>query len=325
MDSIVILMATYNGQQYIGEQLDSIINQTCVDWTLIIRDDGSSDGTVEIIQKYLRKDNRLRLINPRSEVQSACGNFSSLYKWYKQNCLSGYIMFCDQDDIWELDKIESSLTVMKKLEEKNLGKPCLLYGQMEFIDEEGNSIPGQIKMIEKTEFRHLISYNYIYGCTMMMNKLLLEKIDKIPVNAENHDYWIALVSTLGAIQFINKPLLKYRRHNNNVSGNVRDNNNIKQRILRHTIKSERLIRDLQKRLGMLTMFYNQYYNDIDEDTRLMLKSYLLSFRTSRISVMFSMLRYNIFRYSILQTISSFYLVIFFYDQIKPQSIIPAEL
>jgi rhamnosyltransferase len=325
MATVTILMATYNGQQYIREQLSSIINQTFQNWNLVIRDDGSSDDTLQVINEYTANDKRIKLIRTTSEAKGACGNFSALYSWAKQNEIGDYMMFSDQDDIWLPDKIEFTINAIKDLEKENEGRVCLIYGQVEFIDESGNSLEGRIKMVEKTEFRYLISYNYMYGCTMMMNRALVDKLDNIPVIAENHDYWIALFGTMGAIHFINRPLLKYRKHESNVSGNVKNNSGFKQRIIRHTSKSERLVHDFQKRLNMLVSFYYKYRNQIGAENEEMLRKYLFSFNQSRLSVIWNMLKYRILRYSLLQTISSFYLILFFYNQIKSQITIPDEL
>lgn len=325
MFNVTILMATYNGEHFIREQLDSLLKQTHTNWNLYVRDDGSTDKTLEIISNYVQQDSRISLIDFKWATKGACGNFGALYSWAKANADLSYIMFCDQDDIWHPDKIEITYKAMNALELKNPKTACLIYGQLEFIDEFGQSLPGRIKMVENHEFRYLLSYNYMYGCTMMLNKPLIDNLENIPDEAENHDYWVALVASLGVVGFINKPLLSYRRHFANVSGNVKNNSSFKQRIIRHTLNASRLIYDMQKRIGMLSVFYNVYYYQLDVNARYMLKEYLHSFSVSRLAVARKMLRHKILRNSILQTAGSFFILLSFYRHIINNLNIPINL
>ena len=119
MNKIDILLATYNGSQYLPEQLDSILSQSYGNINVIIRDDGSSDNTVMIIKEYEQKDNRVKLLNDSLENLGFVRNFEELMK----NSTSDYIMFSDQDDIWYNDKVEISYARMKAIEESN-GKSC---------------------------------------------------------------------------------------------------------------------------------------------------------------------------------------------------------
>ena len=99
---IEILMATYNGEKYIGEQINSIINQTYTNWNLLIRDDGSKDKTLNIIKKYEKMDNRIILIRDNKDNLGFVKNFEELLKISS----SELIMFSDQDDVWKKDKIK---------------------------------------------------------------------------------------------------------------------------------------------------------------------------------------------------------------------------
>ena len=103
-DKIDILMATYNGEKYIVEQIDSIINQTYKNWNLLIRDDNSTDRTLEIIKNYQKKDARIRILDNNKVNLGIVKNFEKLLKISE----SELIMFSDQDDIWKKGKIKTS-------------------------------------------------------------------------------------------------------------------------------------------------------------------------------------------------------------------------
>ena len=112
MDSkIEILMATYNGEKYIREQIDSIISQTYSNWTLLIRDDVSKDDTVKIIKEYEKKDKRIKLLEDNKGNLGFVKNFEELLK----NSSEDFIMFSDQDDYWLEDKIEKYINELKKI------------------------------------------------------------------------------------------------------------------------------------------------------------------------------------------------------------------
>ncbi|MBS5112853.1 MAG: glycosyltransferase [Coprobacillus cateniformis] len=107
-----ILLATYNGEKYIREQIDSILNQTYQDFRILIRDDGSKDETVSIIENYTKKyQGKIVLIQDNIECGSSVSNFMELSK----HATADYIMYCDQDDYWFTNKIDSSLNAIRKL------------------------------------------------------------------------------------------------------------------------------------------------------------------------------------------------------------------
>ena len=113
MEHVTILMATYNGEKYLCEQLNSILKQTHTNWRLVISDDGSTDATLSILQKYQSEfTDKITLLPADCRFGSAKGNFLHLLK----QSPPGYAMFCDQDDIWDNDKIEKTLAALKQME-----------------------------------------------------------------------------------------------------------------------------------------------------------------------------------------------------------------
>ena len=214
-DTVAILMSTYNGHDYIGDQIQSIINQTFQDWKLYIRDDGSSDSTVEIIKNIQKKDKRIVLINDSN------GNMGSVKSFFHilRNVNADFYMFADQDDYWLENKISDTLVAMKKLE--YVSKPCCVYTNLQIVNDR---LEGDEVFLKKTwdDFSHLLFTNVMYGCTMMINQRLKETINFSNINYSNiyvHDWWIALISAaFGQISYLDSPTILYRQHGDNQVG-----------------------------------------------------------------------------------------------------------
>lgn len=251
--NIQILLATYNGAKYLVEQIESILSQTHTSWTLKVRDDGSTDSTLDIINYYIGKDDRISLLEDNDGNLKSSQNFSKLMESCEEDV--DFVMFCDQDDIWMPSKIELSLKTILKLEDKYGSESSLLtYGTYKLMDEYGNLIPKKIPNYSNTpSLNILLNQNYLYGCTIMINKLLLKQSSPIPTIAENHDYWIALTAVVNhsKIAYIEQPLLYYRQHSCNVSGSYKDAN-LSNRLRRlSTISEIELLRDRGKMANVL--------------------------------------------------------------------------
>lgn len=216
-DKVTILMATYNGEKFIRKQIESILCQTYKNFQLIIRDDGSKDNTIKIISELVENDNRIELIVGNNLGQKK--NFNELLKIGKK---SKYIMFADQDDIWLENKVEISLNEIKKYENiHGEDEPILVYTKLRYVDENLNLL--KIKKINNTEnsINTLLGYNYIWGCTMIINHALANISFPIGEYSQNHDYWIALCASInGEIVHLNEETILYRQHSNNVTGGI---------------------------------------------------------------------------------------------------------
>ena len=128
--TIEILMATYNGEKYISEQINSIINQTYKNWKLLIRDDGSKDETLEILKEYEKKDKRINILRDTKGNLGFVKNFEELLK----NSSEEFIMFSDQDDYWLENKIELYINELIKLSEIERKNPLLLHSNSFLCD-----------------------------------------------------------------------------------------------------------------------------------------------------------------------------------------------
>lgn len=210
-----ILMAVYNGEKYVGKQIESIIEQTYSDWTLHIRDDASTDGTRVIVRQYARKyPDKIKLFENSENSGSPKANFFALIKESKADI----IFTCDQDDIWEKDKIES---VIKEF--TDMDKPTLVHTDLTVIDGNDNIISKSMMKSQhidpsRTKLNNMLVQNVVTGCTMAFNKALgdiLKEPELMPV----HDWWIGTVASIyGEIKFVDKCSVKYRKHNSNACG-----------------------------------------------------------------------------------------------------------
>lgn len=233
-EEVTILMATYNGEKYVSEQIQSIINQSFTNWFLLIRDDGSKDNTMEILNMYEKKENRIMVIRDEFGNLGQCLNFNELIKNVKTD---SYVMFSDQDDIWLPTKIEESIKEIRSLENMHgTGTPILVYTNYNVVNDKLDYIQIAYSKCNLQEpeliANRLLIQNWIMGCTMIINNKLLKYSFEIAIEADNHDNWIALIASMtGCVHYLDKCTMLHRLHSNNVTRNY-ETTNMKNRIKR---------------------------------------------------------------------------------------------
>jgi len=268
-DRVEIIMATYNGQDFIEEQIDSIINQTHKNIHLFIRDDGSKDDTLKIINKKIAEyPDKITLINSNDRL-GVIGNFSALLK----EVSGDYIMFSDQDDVWLPQKIDATLKKMKTAEamlKDNL--PILVHTDLKVVDRNldilNPSFWNYTRLApKKGQFLHqLLMQGVVTGCTMMINKPLADLVYPIPNEVIMHDWWIALVAAaFGKIDHVNAPTMLYRQHGKNQVGAKKESflRAIVQAVKQpseHAKKAESILNRQQKQAHA---FHSRFLNDLD--------------------------------------------------------------
>lgn len=217
---VTILMATYNGEHYLQEQLDSLEHQECKRWKLIVGDDGSKDRTLEILFKFQQEcPNSVEIIKNDPPTGSAKANFMQLLV----KADTPYIMFCDQDDIWEPHKVQSTLSCMEKLE-TDTDIPVLVHSDLAVLGENGiisESFFQYQNLPTTTKLSSLIIQNSVTGCTVMINQSLQERM--LQVNDYKrmimHDYWAVLIASVyGKVGFLKEHTMYYRQHSTNSVG-----------------------------------------------------------------------------------------------------------
>ena len=214
---IAILLCTYNGQAYLNEQLDSIATQTYPYWALWVSDDGSKDDTLSILTKYKSKWSTDRLSIKQGPQKGFATNFLTLS--CREDIQAEYYAFCDQDDIWEVDKLQNAL---RHLETIPANMPALYMSRTLLVDADNHPLGLSPHFHFPPSFIHALTQNMATGNTMIFNHaacLLLREAGK-DVSVVAHDWWLYLLVTGvgGKIFSETNPTLRYRQHNNNVVG-----------------------------------------------------------------------------------------------------------
>lgn len=217
--NVSVCMATYNGEKYIKQQLDSILLQLDIHDELIISDDGSTDATVDIIYSY--EDKRMKIYD-KQHFKSPIFNFENAIK----QATNEIIVLADQDDIWEVDKLQ-----IIKMDFKHINKKISLKMY------NGQCINEKDEVIERDLFKYLdvregllenIKKNSFIGCNIAFTKNLLEVTLPFPKDIPMHDMWLGCNAYIyGEVKFIDKKIFNYRLHKNNYSI---QNNSIFQKV-----------------------------------------------------------------------------------------------
>jgi len=221
-DKIAILLATYNGEEYISEQIESILNQTYEDWVIYVHDDGSKDETKAIIKEYERKYPEKIVVLEAPATGGAKTNFLYLFREVE----APFYMCCDQDDVWLADKIEITKKEMDNLVRGNEEKPCLIFTELCVVDRDLNIQAEKMSAYQgldckKVNFNRALIQNVVTGCTMMVNRVLRDELEKIEDfdGVLMHDWWATLVATrFGKAAYVEKATILYRQHGDNGVG-----------------------------------------------------------------------------------------------------------
>ena len=227
--TIDVLMATYNGEKYVAEQIESILNQTYSAIRLLISDDASTDGTRQILQDYAEKDKRIQLFFQENNL-GYIGNFEFLLTKVENEIF----MLCDQDDVWKEDKIQ------KTYEKCQIEHADLVFTDLEVVDEHLKTIYPSFndymlltRKIKKysSDYRMQYLYNCVTGCTLLSKKKYIP--DMLPLPKESkyvvHDLWIALTVMLkgGKVAYLDEKTIYYRQHGNNQIGTEKTSHKFK--------------------------------------------------------------------------------------------------
>lgn len=218
---IEVVLPTYNGVSYLGSQISSIYQQTLRPKRVLMRDDGSTDGTLELIRHLCDLYGSWLRILPDDGNLGCVSNLNRLL----EATTAPYVALADQDDIWVLNKLEITLQRMQVLE-KYYGKdvPLLVHTDLSLITETGEpmniSYSRNQRIIPSQTSEHQICLiNVVTGCTTLVNRNLLDLALPIPNNALMHDWWLALVANyFGFKDFLSVQTVFYRQHPNNHVG-----------------------------------------------------------------------------------------------------------
>jgi len=219
-----IVLGVYNGAKYLEEQLGSIIGQYDSSWNVLSRDDASQDNSSILLKEYSKQDSRIILVQDNKRNLGVVENYSLLLKnAFGSACQ--YIACSDQDDVWSPNKLFAQLSLMRETEKKHPGTPILIHSDLEVVSAASKSISNSFMHYQgiyhepSYPLKVLLVQNFVTGCTVLINRHLLEIALPIPKEAIMHDWWLALcAAAFGRIEYIDETLVKYRQHGQNVIG-----------------------------------------------------------------------------------------------------------
>lgn len=213
ISKVTILLSTYNGSEFLQEQLDSLYKQTYSNITILVRDDGSIDSTVSILETEQQKGH-LSLLQKNINLGPALSFFELLK--YAALTDTEYIAFCDQDDVWLPEKVERAIAGLSKFKNNT---PAMYCTKVELVDESLNHLYFSDSP-KKIGFGNSLVENIATGCTVVLNRKAINLLCKnLPSEPQMHDWWCYIViSCFGVVVFDPTPTIKYRQHNNNTIG-----------------------------------------------------------------------------------------------------------
>lgn len=266
-----VALCTFNGEKFLSELLDSILFQSVSASEIIVVDDYSSDGTVDILKEYSVKYPQIKL----NLQKSNSGPIASFEKAI-QLTRHPYIFLADQDDNWKTDKIESMLFSAVNYP---VDKPLLIYSDLEVIDEEGNLFfPSFWKMADLkphiSSFKSLLFGNLVTGCASMINAKMKEYLISIPHGVLMHDHWIGLIAYgFGEVVVLDDQLVKYRIHGNSVTEKTQANVLWKiQSQLNHFFNKNADF--LEKEINQVILFDQKFRNYLSIENQKLVDSFI---------------------------------------------------
>lgn len=251
---IDIILASYNGEKFIRQQMLSLMGQSYTDWRCIIHDDGSSDKTVSIIKEIAKLDSRFILKEDGIKLRNAAKNFMHTLSYSDAE----YICFCDQDDVWLDSKLERLLTI---IEQKNNSIPQVVFSNAYLWNSDKNFIYGRATLDFPQNIESLLFLNCgIQGASAIFNRKMKEEM-LVPLNnIVMHDWYLTIIGcTFGEIDYIHENLMLYRQHGNNVTGNA---DGLMKSKLKKIFKRKNPLIDLQH-LESLKSFYSIRENELN--------------------------------------------------------------
>lgn len=307
--NVAILLASYNGEKYIEEQIKSILSQSYPFWHLYIRDDGSTDNTIGVINRYIDEyPNKITLLELADNNHGSKNNFWTLSKYIIDNKQYDYFMYCDQDDVWLKNKVKNTLQTMLISEKDNPDKGILVHTDLKVVDEKLNILGDSFIKYRALDPscvspNRILIQNNVTGCTMMLNRKLLERALSVEKQEKiaMHDWWFALVaSVFGKIVFLDEPTILYRQHGDNVVGATKVNslgfivkrlagNNHIKHTLRIAVDQSQILIESYKDIPTM------YQNVLNDYSKIYIKK-------NKIARIHTIIKYRIFKQGIVQNI-----------------------
>ena len=252
MNSVLVLMSTYNGEKYLSAQIYSLLDQNDVDINILIRDDGSKDSTIEIIKNFSQKYKNIKYYMGQN-----LGFANSFWNLILNAGTYDYYAFCDQDDIWDNRKISEAI---KKIESVKNDVPILYTSNVSFIDSDGNKIKRPEFESGVLSVYQALQKSILPGCTFLFNYKAFNILKKYQGSMYAHDWaTYIIISAFGKVIYDSKNYIYYRVHNNNTIGINNKMQFLAQKIKLLCRKSDCV------RMHFAKDFYDTYNMDIKDD------------------------------------------------------------
>lgn len=272
--AISVVMTTYNGALYLEEQIESILSQTHPPAEFIVCDDQSTDGTIQILEKYAEMGRLQYFVNP--EQLGVVANFKKAVSLASKE---NYIALSDQDDIWLPEKLEWSLSALQKIEQPD--KPAMVYSDLVLVDQNNQELAASFsKILGSNKYKHcletLLYGNFVTGCTLLMNPLMASFFSDIPTNPHiNHDSWMALIGfSFGKAKYLAEKTIRYRKHSENVTIATIPKNNRYTRLFNHLKYSIQKNDYLAEEFKLLRLFLEKYASQISPKDASLIEQFL---------------------------------------------------
>ncbi|MDN4547982.1 glycosyltransferase family 2 protein [Pseudomonas sp. C32] len=214
---VAILLSTYNGEDFLSEQLDSLTQQTHTDWSVYASDDGSSDATLNILQSYRERIGINRMHILKGPQHGFAANFLSMLR--REEIQASYFAFCDQDDVWGPERLEAGIRWMQQLP---VERPMLYCSRTLLIDAQGSPIGASPLFVKPPCFENALVQSIAGGNTMLLNGAARDLLKQTPPDTKiiSHDWWayILVSGCGGAVAYNKEPTVHYRLHGKNIIG-----------------------------------------------------------------------------------------------------------
>lgn len=295
---LAILLTTYNGEKYIGEMLDCLmLSKNRASFVVYVRDDGSSDLTVSILNKYTSQYTKDLKVFLGENIGPVKG-----FDFLLQEALNeghNYFMFADQDDIWTEDKVELFLERLRNSDSTN---PFMVHSDLFVVSDKLELISPSFWKYQnlnpkKASFNRLLIQNVITGCTIGINRALAKLASPFPKEAIMHDWWLSLVaSTFGKIDVINKPLVYYRQHSSNTIG-----------AQKYSLKWSKIRAPfvISKYTNQANTFYTKYSDIMNTKQRRGVVSFVNLYSTGKLAATWLILRHSYYKSGTVRNIGLF--------------------
>jgi hypothetical protein len=270
--AVQVLLATWNGARYLPELLDSLAAQTSDEFTLLARDDGSSDDTVALLEAWGEAHpGRCEIIRDGIATGSPTGNFQRLLAASTAN----YVSFCDQDDVWKPHKIADTLACIRAVEaRRGSNTPIVVHSDLQVVDGSLAELDASFWHFQKLDpelgrrLERILVQNVVTGCAAMANRALLERALPVPPDAIMHDWWLGCVAAaFGEVEPLSSATIAYRQHGGNDTGAKHFSTGYVWRKFWQAMDTEELQDSLSKTQRQARAFYARFGHQLSRRQR----------------------------------------------------------